>query len=49
MQQLADAHAQNLAALTANYRAKQLEERKDAETVSSVLFFRPDAARRRRS
>ncbi|KWU46988.1 hypothetical protein RHOSPDRAFT_24124 [Rhodotorula sp. JG-1b] len=37
MQQLADAHAQNLAALTANYRAKQLEERKDAETAIQNL------------
>lgn len=39
MQQLADSHTQNLAALTADYQAKQLEERKDAETVSAVLFF----------
>jgi hypothetical protein len=39
MQQLATSHTENLAALTAKYETKQLDERKDAEAVSSVLSF----------
>jgi hypothetical protein len=44
MQQLTDAHAQNVAALTADYRAKQLDERKEAENVSSTDQMLPATA-----
>lgn len=45
MQQLADAHAQNLSALTAEYRAKKLDERKEAENVSSTDQMLPATAK----
>jgi hypothetical protein len=38
MQQLADSHTQDVAIITQEYRAKQLDERKEAEKVSSVFF-----------